>query len=84
MFWRCETPFSFLEIWAIKINPVIPKPSSNAVALPDFSASRALAAQGFLRPHASQGVKHLNRVIPPFQSHGSGMGRISKHPTSAD
>lgn len=84
MFQRCETPFSFLEIWAIKINPVILKPSSNGVALPDFSDSRALAAQGFLWPHASQGVKHLNRVIPPFHSHGSGMGGTSKHPTLAD
>lgn len=84
MFWRCETPFSFLEIWAIKINPVILKPSSNGVALPDFSDLRALAAQGFLWPHTSQGVKHLNQVIPPFQSRGSGMGGILKHPTLAD
>lgn len=60
------------------------KVSSNGVALPDFSDSRALAAQGFLWPHASQGVKHLSRVIPPFQSHRSGTGGISKHPTSAD
>lgn len=79
--WRCETPLSFLEIWAIKINPVILKPSSNGVALPDFSDSRALAAQGFLWPHALQGVTHL---ILPFQSHRSGMGGISKHPTLAD
>lgn len=77
-------PLAFLEIWAIKINPVMLKPSSNVVALPDFSDLRALKAQGLLWPRALQGVKHLNRVIPPFQSHGSGMGGISKHPSLAD
>lgn len=84
MFWRCETPFSFLEMWAIKINPAILKPCGNGVALPGFCDSRASAAWGFLCLHASQGVKHLNRVIPPFQSHGAGMGDISKQPTLAD
>jgi len=74
--------FSFLEIWAVKINPVILKLSGNGVALLDFSDSRALAAQGFLWALASQGVKHLNRVIPPFQSHGSGTDSISKHQTA--
>lgn len=63
-------PFSFLEMWAIKINPVPLKPCGNGVALPGFRDSRASAAWGFLCLHALQGVKHLNRVIPPFQSHG--------------
>ena len=69
-----ETPFSFLDIWAIKINPIMLKLPNKAVALPDLSGSPALAAQGFLWPRSLQRVKLLSRVIPPFQSHGSEMG----------